>query len=791
MSLNTRSYISILFLLFSLTSFSQEKVKITGRIVDESSGQSLPYVTIAVKSVENESILSGTTTNDNGFFSISVDPTPIYLEVSFIGFETKVIKDISIEKEILDLGKISLGVSSEQLSEVEISAEKSVMEFKLDKRVFNVGKDLASTGMGAMDLLDNVPSVNVDIEGVITLRGNSGVQILIDGKPSVLTGEGNNALGTLTADMIESIELITNPSAKYEAEGSSGIINIILKKEEKKGFNGSASVNAGIPDNQSVGISLNKRTENFNFFTQIGGGYRSLPRYSENYNFNLVDSTKVLSEGTEYRNERFFNFTLGTDYHINKNNVITLSGNYAFEDEDQPSETEFKILGSENQVISNYRREENTTAGNPKYQYDLQYEKKFNNHEDHELLFSTQGSFFGKKQESTFENIALDGVNLNPDQEIETDFYQRDFVYKLDYTNPLTEKLTIEAGSQYELNDVGNDYIVYNENASGDYIVDSTQTNDFKYDQKVLGIYATASMEWEKFGVKFGSRVENTDLNTHLVNTEETNKQNYTNFFPSAHTSYKFSTKFSMQAGYSRRIYRPRLWDLNPFFNIRNNYNIRRGNPDLQPEFADSYELTGIFLFDKVSLNSSLYYLYTQDVIERVTFYENDVSITTPINIGYRYQTGIELNGKYTPIKWLVITGDFNYGYFIRDGDYNGQNFDFNGDQWSTEATTRFKLPKDYEVELTGNYRSSYRTVQGEVSGYAFADIGVRKKLWKGKAVVNLSVRDVFASRIRESTVDQPGYYLYDFSQRGRFIAMGFSYSFGKGEAMTYSGRRR
>ncbi|MDX5428475.1 MAG: outer membrane beta-barrel family protein, partial [Bacteroidota bacterium] len=572
--------------------------------------------------------------------------------------------------------------------------------------------------------------------------------------------------------------------------GSSGIINIVLKKEEKKGFNGSISANTGIPANHSIGVSLNRRTENFNFFTQLGGGYRSLPRYGESTNLDLIDSTEVKSEGIEYRNEKFFNITLGTDYHINDLNVITLAGSFAFEDEQQPSETDFWIRDSEDQLISQYRRKETTTAGNPKYQYDLQYKKEFADHEDHTLQFSTLGSFFGKSQSSEFVNIPLEGILLDPDQRTETDFYQRDFIFKLDYVQPFSDRWTIEAGAQYEINDVGNDYAVYNEDGNGNFRVDSNLTNNFEYDQEVLGVYATGAFEGDHWGLKLGARVENTFLNTYLVTTDEANQQNYANLFPSAHTTYKFSPRFSLQAGYSRRIYRPRLWDLNPFFNIRNNYNIRRGNPDLLPEFADSYELTAVLLFEKASLNASVYNLYTTDVIERVSFLENNVNITMPVNIGTRNQTGLELNGKYTPNDWFTINGDFNYGVFIRNGDFGDQNFDFTGDQWFVKMTTRFKLPASFEVELTGDYQSSYLTVQGEVSGFAFADIGIRKKLWKGKAVINLGVRDIFASRIRENIISQPTYYLYDFSQRGRFVTLGVSYSFGKGEAMTYSGRR-
>jgi outer membrane receptor protein involved in Fe transport len=773
---------------FCLLAQNPVSVTITGTVKDVKSDQPIPYSTVAVLSVGAEKILTGTTTDENGYFSLQASSTDVFLEISFIGFEKKILRDLNLRNGNNNVGTIQLVENAQSLNEVEVTTEKSSVEFKLDKRVFNVGKDISSSGMSAMDVLSNVPSVNVNLEGQVSLRGNAGVQILINGKPSVLSDDGSNILGTLTADMIESIEVITNPSAKYEAEGTSGIINIILKKEEKKGFNGSVSVNTGIPDNHSIGVSLNRRTEKFNFFTQFGAGYRSMPSFNENINRNLIDGTSIFSDGTEYRNEAYYNVTLGADYHINDLNVITLSGRFALEDEDQPSETDFSIYTAENELISQYRRNETTTAINPKYQYDLQYKRQFKNHEDHVLLFSALGSFFGKEQSSVFLNSAILDSTADPDQQTETNFYQRDFTYQLDYTNPLTKEISLELGAMYETNDVGNDYAVFN-NIGNNWLVDSNLTNNFEFIQKVLGVYATGAYEGKKWGVKAGLRLENTDLNTVLTNTNEENESNYTNLFPSLHTSYKISPTFSVQAGYSKRIFRPRLWDLNPFFNIRNNYNIRRGNPNLQPEFADSYELTGIFIFQKVSLNSSIYHLYTTEVVERVSFYEDNVNITTPVNIGTRNQTGLEINGKYTPAEWLTLNGDFNYGYFSRTGTFENQDFDFTGDKWFARITTRFKLPAGFDLEFSGDYQSGFETVQGRVSGFAFADAGIRKKLWKGKAVLNLAVRDLFATRINENNINQPDFYLYNFSQRGRFITLGFSYSIGKGEAMTYSGK--
>ncbi|CDF80403.1 TonB-dependent receptor, partial [Formosa agariphila KMM 3901] len=748
----------------------------------------VPYATVVLVDSTSDKPITGTTTNEEGIFNLQSDSQDVYLKISFIGFKTQTFKSLDFSSSELDLGTIYLEQDAQSLDEVLVRAEVSSTQFKLDRKVFNVGQDIASTGVSALEVLNNVPSVNVDIEGAVSLRGNSGVQILIDGKPSVLADESSNALGTITADMIERIEVITNPSAKYDAEGTAGILNIILKKEDKKGLNGSISLNTGIPDNHSVGVSLNRRTEKFNLFTQFGGGYRSLPRDNTSENTNFETGSSVISEGTEYRNETFFNLTLGTDYHINDLNVLTLSGNFAYEIEDQPSKTNFSSY--DNSILdSQWYREETTDATNPKWQYELNYKKEFKNNEEHTLLFSALGSFFGKDQESEFTNITTFGDIVNVDQQTETEFQQADYTFKLDYTNPLSESITIETGVQYLINDVGNDYEV-REFESGVWNVNPNLTNDFEYNQKVFGVYGTGAYEGERWGLKLGLRVEDTKLYTLLTNTNEENNQTYTDFFPTLHSSYKINDNFSVQAGYSKRIFRPRLWDLNPFFNIKNNYNIRVGNPNLQPEYTNSYEITGIFKIGKATLNSSVFYLYTTDVVERVSVFQDNVTLTTPVNVGTNGAVGFEINGKYAPLNWLSFNGDFNFNYFERKGEFETQSFDFTGERWNGRLTTKIGLPADFDLEITGQYESDYETVQSTSHGFGFADIGVRKKILKGKVVMNFAVKDVFETRLYESTILNENNYNNTTSERGRFYTLGFSYGFGRGEAMTYSGKR-
>jgi len=790
MKLFSKLTFSVILILTCGWSTAQTTVEITGSLIENNSSQPIPYATVVVKDKITKQNITGIISDDNGKFMV-LSPTPnFYLEISFMGFETKTITEFKIQGGKTNIGALKLIPDNQKLNEIVVTAQTSKTTFKLDKRVFNVGKDFSTSGASALEVLNNVPSVNVSIEGDVSLRGSAGVQILINGKPSVLADQSSNALGTITADMIESIEVITNPSAKYEASGTAGILNIILKKEEKRGWNGSVSANTGSPDNHSLGLSINRRTDNFNFFAQMGAGYRSLPQNAENTNQNLIIDEVILSQGKEFRNETFFNITLGTDYHINAFNVLTLSGNFAYEIEDQPSAYQFRILDTNDDLISSWSREENTAATNPKYQFELNYKKQFKTNKEHSLQVSALGSFFGKDQESKFINTLITGADITNAQQTETDFQQADYTFKADYVNPLTEIYTIETGVQYVINDVGNDFEV-RDLVDDSYVINENLTNNFDWKQNVLGLYVTTAYEKDKFGVKLGLRVEQTDLKTLLTTTNERNAQNYTNVFPSFHSSYKISDNTSIQAGYSRRIFRPRLWDLNPFFNIRNNFNIRAGNPNLQPEFTDSYELTSIYKIGKASLSSSLYYRYTTQVVERISTFEDNVTFSSPENIGTNSSVGFEMNGKFSPNKWLTLTGDFNLNYFDRIGTFENQDFDFSGSQWSSRMGSKIGLPADIDIEFTGNYQSGFETVQGEQSGYASLDLGVRKKIFKGKVILNLGVRDLFKSRIQERFVNQPTFESYSFSQRGRFITFGISYGFGKGEAMTYSGRRR
>ncbi|MDO6596623.1 TonB-dependent receptor [Oceanihabitans sp. 2_MG-2023] len=780
----------LLFCLCFSPIYAQNTVTLVGEVLEEHTNTPIIFANVTLLDTNSNAAITGAITLEDGSFVLKTQATNFYIQISYIGYATTTIRNYKTVNNQIDLNTIYLEQTLEGLDEVIVRAETSQTEFKLDKRIFNVGKDLSATGASALEVLNNVPSVNVNIEGVISLRGGQGVQILINGKPSVIAADDGNVLGTITADMIEKIEVITNPSAKYDAQGTSGIINIIIKKSEKKGLNGSASLNVGVPNSNSFGLSVNKRTEKFNLFSQLGFGIRTYPDTRESINKDLVNNTSITSIGESEFDEKFTNILIGTDYHLNDRNVITLSGSYAYEVEDQWAKTDYDALDASNSITDRWLRDEKTEATNPKVRYELVYKSDFKRHENQSLLFSALGRYFRKDQSSIFEDSTSFGDLEDAQQESRTDYKLEEYTFKLDYTHPFLEKYTLETGAQFAINNVSNDFAV-SDLVDGNWVNNLDVTNVFDLDQNVFAMYATGAYEGEKWGIKLGLRMENTLINTVLQTTNESDTQNYTNVFPSAHTSYKVSDNFSLQAGYSKRINRPNLRQLNPFSNIRNNFSISEGNPDLQPEFTDSYEVTSIHKFDKASLNFSLYNRYTKDAVEYITVFEDNVSISRPENIGTDNTTGFEMNGKYSPLDWLTINGDFNINYYDRKGVYASESFDFKGRIWSTSLTSKFKLPAKFDFEISGNYISNYETLQQEVSENKYVDIGLRKKIVKGKIILNLSVRDVFASRLDETTTSQPDFYLYTTRQRGRFITFGVSYGFGKGEAMEFSGQRR
>lgn len=767
-----------------------KKLIINGTVLDENSNQALEYATIAVYQKSDNSILGGVITDNEGKFQVEVKSTDFYVKISYLGYTNLIINDFQKNGNQVNLNTLYLSPSHTTLNEVKVIAEKSHTVFKLDKRIFNVGKDLLNSGGTALDVLNNVPSVDVSIQGAISLRGNSNIQILINGKPSVMTSGNGNVMGTITADMIDRVEVITNPSAKYDAEGTTGIINIILKKEEKKGLNGSVTVNTGIPNNHSIGLSLNRRTDKFNLFSQLGAGRRTFLSEMESITENkIIGSEQTLkSIGEGEKNEEFYNLVLGTDYHINQYNVITLSGHFAYEIEDETSDISYSQTHANG---TNYKsnRSETIDAINPKWEYEFQYKKEFKDNKDHNLLVVARGSYFGKDQSSDYSNSSVDDTNENYSQKSTNNFSEAEYTFQADYENPINEWTKLEAGAKYEISNLDSDREFQNL-IDNNWNIDPNYTNNFQYKNDILAAYATYAFEKNKWGIKAGVRAENTNINTELKNDEEKNHIQYFDFFPSFHTSYKVTEKFSLQLGYSRRIQRPDMWDLNPFESLSDNKNIYSGNPKLKPEYTHSYELNLIQNFRKISLNGALFHRITSDVIDEITTVTNNTTHTTPYNIGTSNNSGIDFNGKFEVLKFLSLSANAYWTYYNRQGNYEDQDFNFNSSFWAGRVTAKVKFPWELDLETRFRYRSKYESILSTEKESYYMDLGIKKKIMKGRGIINFSIQDMFNTRGHESESIQSEYYFYQKHKHSTRFILGFSFGFGKGEAMEFSGQK-
>jgi outer membrane receptor protein involved in Fe transport len=485
---------------------------------------------------------------------------------------------------------------------------------KLDKRVFNVGKDLVSAGGMAEDILRNVPGVSVDLESNLTLRGNSGVLILLNGRPSSLFGNGHTTgLRQIQADQIERIEIITNPSSRYEAEGTAGIINIILKNNQTKGLNGSVSANVGAPDNFGLGGNLNCHRKNFNWFTNLGTWYVNRPGTGSYRNqfFHPTnpDSTIFSNMNRTHERRSMVSFVkVGADYHFNPKNILMSSFAYRRSGDDNTSVLVYNdAYGQEENIFLTTDREENETEEEEELSYFLTYKRNFEQ-KGHQLITDFIFEDKAQKEESFYEELFYDSDHILIDtadfnQMANNDEGTRQTILKSDYIKPFNKEGKFECGFQSSFRQIGNNYSV-KELWNNTEFPDTNFTNDFKYHETIHGLYANLGNQINKFSFQLGLRAEHSDVTTELLLTNESKHRIYGNLFPSAFFTYDLPKNNALQISYSRRIQRPGFTDLNPFFTLRDRRNIFRGNPNIIPELTDSYELGHVKYWDKGSLIS-------------------------------------------------------------------------------------------------------------------------------------------------------------------------------------------
>lgn len=744
---------------------NQSKGKIKGTLIDQTSKEPLPFATIGIY-IEKDSLIGGGISDEEGKYTVDVPFGRFYALIEFMGFEAVKTDFFTLtrEKSSYDLEEIGLSATAADLDEVVVQGEKTIMELSLDKRIFNVGKDLANAGGNASDILMNLPSVAVDPDGNVSLRGSSNVRILIDGKPSGLVSfKGSSGLRQLPANMVERVEVITNPSARYEAEGMAGVINIILKKDSKQGFNGSFELIAGYPVNTGFTTNLNYRHNRINWFINYGLAYRRTPGISELYQevYNEDGTTSILNQNnsstvTGLNN----NLRGGLDYYFNENSILTLS--YLWRRSDVRRITDIRYedyLNSFDDYLGYSLRRQDETEAEPNKEAIVNYKRTFAE-KGHEFIASfTYLNYWERSDQRFTENaFSAQGAAIPENALVQTslhDEYENQYLLQMDYVKPFATKGKIESGLRTSFREMKNDYLVQQQNETGDFVTLPGLDNIFLYNENILAAYGIVGNETGKWSYQGGLRAEYTDVETILVETSENNPRTYTNLFPSAHLTYNLTKENAFQLSYSKRVRRPVYNDLSPYVTFSDQRNFFSGNPDLNPEFTDAFELGHIKYFEKATLFSTVYFRNTVDKIERIRQVQDDgFSVTAPVNLTGEKSFGVEFSGDYRVKDWWKL--DFNANFFHAriDASNIGQTELIKTYSWLFRQTSRFTFGEGWDIQVRANYEARQKTAQGVRKGIFFLDLSASKRILEDRGTLILNVTDVFNSRVNRYIIE-------------------------------------
>ncbi len=774
------------FLLFCFTiTFFTLQAQISGKITDGETGATLPYATVSLFLKSDSLLVDGTITDETGAFLIEAQPGSYYAKAEFLAYDAMFLENIEVKNGPVNLGNIKLIPSATTLNTVVVQAEKSTMQMSLDKKIFNVGKDLGNAGGNAAELLSNIPSVQVDIEGNVSLRGSGNVRILIDGKPSGLVSfNGAAGLQQLQGSLIERVEIITNPSARYEAEGVGGIINIVLKKEKTNGLNGSFDLTAGNPDNFGVAANLNFRKERLNFFMNYGISYRNSPGGGSTYQRSTNGGVTSIYNQKSTRGQEVFaqNARAGLDYYFNPKNILTASYTLRRTDGDRTMDIKyFNYLNDETNLRDIYTRNQYEKEVEPNSEYALTYKKTFNR-AGQELVAEARVLDYWEESDQVFteQYFLPNGLPSGQDDLLQNSDNlesERQYLLQLDYVQPVSKEGKWEGGLRSSFRDMGNEYLV-TELQDGNWETLNGLDNNFKYQENIHAIYGIFGDKKGKFSYQFGLRAELTDVTTRLLKTNEVNEQNYKNLFPSAHLTYDLPNQNAVQVSYSRRVRRPRYNDLSPFITYSDDRNYWSGNPALRPEFTDAYELGHIKYFDEGSLSSSLYYRHTTGKIDRIRRVDAEGNAATrPENLSTEDAYGLEFTAAYNLAKWWKMDGNFNFFRAITDGGNLGADFEVDTYSWFTRMTSRFTFWKNTDLQFRGNYEAKRKDTQGYSKPNYFLDIAISKDILKKNGTLTLNVSDVFNSRRRRSVSEGETFYTYsEWQWRRRQVNLTFTY---------------
>lgn len=777
--------------------------KITAKVTDAQSNETIPFASAIVIDRKTKAVVKGIQADVNGNLAITGLPNGVFtFKVSYVGYQTMVRDSVSLSdvQKSINLGTVKMKpAKGTALKEVAITAQKSTMQLGIDKKVFSVDQSLVSEGGSASDLLQNVPSIQTDVDGNVSLRGSTGVKVLIDGKPSLIAG-GDIAqiLQSIPASSIESVEVITNPSAKYDAEGQSGIINIVLKRNKKLGLNGNIGLTAGNRDNYNGNASLSFQNNKVNLYGNYGYRYGNRPGGGFNNIIYKTPQTDLFfaDQTTESAGlDKSHNAKAGIDYYLTAKDILSLSGGFNKRNQKESDLTMIYKYGSQRNPLEFSSRNNNGSGSGNSYDLNFDYSHKFKT-QGEELTFNFGYSTGDNDRFQEFNTAVYNRAGLPVSEQVEllrniNNGDNSNYNIQADYTLPLGKSGKIETGyrSQIRYSDNNTQALKFN-NGTGMYDENYALSNLFDSKDQVHALYLNYQNQYKNFGYQIGLRGENALLNTNSGGFDNTGnvtftpgKIDYQRLYPSVYLTQKFKGEQQLQLNYSRRVNRPRPWDTNPFTDYSNRMNWRRGNPNLLPEDVHSFELSYSKFWPKVTLISSAYMRRTNDLIQRVrTAPDSDgVTITTPYNLTKDLSSGFEFISKVDVIKAWNFTANVNvYHSDIAAAPAYGIKGN-SGFSWNTNVTNNFVLPYSITLQVKTEYESDEVMAQGKRNANWSTDAGAKYDFPGKQASLSFNVRDVFNTR-KWSMEFEDDFTNTEF-QRRRYGPVGnltFSYRFGK-----------
>ena len=778
--------------------------KIKGIVMDGELGGPLEFVTVQVKAKGSDKIVQGSVTGSDGNYTIGgLKKGEYVVTFSYIGYE-EVSKNISIssDNQILSLGELTLAEDANQLGEVEVVAKRPQMRFEIDRKVFDATQDIAAEGGSASDLLSNIPSVEVDNEGSVSLRGNSSVTIWINGKASGLTADNQaDILDMMPAGDIKQVEVITNPSARYSPEGTAGIINIILKDDRKPGYYGSVKVGADTDGGYQASGNINYSSSKVDAYANLnyrnrefkGGGITSRLNTTDN---SFLDQT---NDSKRQHNNWFGRF--GATWHITKSDDLAFNVTGMTGGGDNSENIHYNSIDSQKNTIYTSDRITNGDSDMKMYNLELNYVHKFSENSNIDLMVSNNQwrrdgmNIF--RQSTVYTDPSQIANPLYQTQE--NDIMDKTWEVQADYTNKISDMARIEAGYKGTFQRNASPVDTYTGTTAEDIRQDESLYNRFLYNQDVHALYMTYGGKWDKLSYQAGLRGEYWRVDTRSLDFDqefngkasETFEKDYFKLFPSAFISYALPKNNELQVNYTRRLRRPWGGQLNSFRNISDASNISFGNPELTPEYSHSFELNYIKSWESGhTLSLSGYYRSTDDVIQRIRFLntEDNVMYTTSENVAKSQASGLEIVGKDKLFKILDLTTTVNLYYSKLDGfSYlpQGAETPVIGDTdesfaWNVRMIANLSLPWGVSLQGTGNYNSKQLMAQGHREPNYSVDLGLRKSFLSDKLTLSINARDLLDSRKFRTVTAGDGFWQDSENWRGgRRVGFTLTYNFG------------